>query len=105
MGDILRHRDIDEDFLERFVSDVAKHRPEFVAADATERIRLQRKLYRRLRYPAYDAGTKTQSAGRVEHQPDVHAEFAPCLSGVPIGAGHRAHAAACAGEPRTQGDR
>ncbi|WP_405067235.1 hypothetical protein OG558_37245 [Kribbella sp. NBC_01510] len=65
MGDILRHRDIDEDFLERFVSDVAKHRPEFVAADATERIRLQRKLYRRLRYPAYDAGTKTQSAGRV----------------------------------------
>ena len=55
----------DEDFLKRFVTDVAKHRPEFVAADATERIRLQRKLYRRLRYPAYDAGTKTQSAGRV----------------------------------------
>ncbi|MEU4295194.1 hypothetical protein AB0E63_43835 [Kribbella sp. NPDC026596] len=55
----------DEDFLKRFVADVAKRRPEFVAADATERLRLQRKLYRRLRFPAYDAGTKTQSAGRL----------------------------------------
>ncbi|MDQ0000110.1 MULTISPECIES: hypothetical protein [Pseudarthrobacter] len=55
----------DEVFLERFVSGVAKHRPEFVAADATERLRLKRRLYRRLRFPAYDSGTKTQSAGRL----------------------------------------
>ena len=55
----------DEAFLRRFVAAIAKRRPEFVAADATERIRLQRRLYRRLRFPTYDAGTKTQSAGRV----------------------------------------
>jgi hypothetical protein len=55
----------DEEFLKRFVSGVAKRRPEFVAADATERLRLKRRLYRRLRFPAYDSGTKTQSAGRL----------------------------------------
>jgi len=55
----------DEEFLKRFVAGVAKRRPEFAAADATERLRLQRRLYRRLRFPAYDSGTKTQSAGRL----------------------------------------
>jgi hypothetical protein len=55
----------DEAFVQRFVKDVAKRRPEFVAADPAERLRLQRRLYRRLRYPAYDSGTKTQSAGRL----------------------------------------
>lgn len=55
----------DEEFLRRFVAAVAKHRPDFVAADATERLRLRRRLYRRLRFPAYDSGTRTQSAGRL----------------------------------------
>jgi hypothetical protein len=55
----------DEDFVKRFVAAAAKSRPEFAAADTTERLRLQRRLYRRLRFPAYDAGTKTQSAGRL----------------------------------------
>ena len=57
----------DEEFLKRFVTDVAKRRPEYVAAagDPAELRRLQRRLYRRLRFPAYDAGTKTQSAGRL----------------------------------------
>ena len=55
----------DEEFLKRFVAAVAKHRPEFVAAEPTERLRLRRRLYRRLRFPAYDAGTKEQSAGRL----------------------------------------
>ena len=55
----------DEEFLKRFVAAVAKHRPEFVDAAPTERLRLQRRLYRRLRFPAYDAGTKEQSAGRL----------------------------------------
>jgi hypothetical protein len=55
----------DEEFLKRFVAAVAKHRPEFVDAEPTERLRLQRRLYRRLRFPAYDAGTKEQSAGRL----------------------------------------
>ncbi|MFK4084814.1 hypothetical protein ACI2LF_11930 [Kribbella sp. NPDC020789] len=53
----------DEAFLKRFVNDVAKRRPEFVAAQPAELIRLKRKLFRRLRYPAYEAGGKTQSAG------------------------------------------
>lgn len=53
----------DEAFLQRFVNDIAKRRPEFVAAQPDELIRLKRKLFRRLRYPAYDAGDKTQSAG------------------------------------------
>lgn len=55
----------DEAFVQRFVKDVAKRRPEFVAADATERLRLQRRLYRRLRFPVYERGTKTQSGGRL----------------------------------------
>jgi len=55
----------DEEFLKRFVAAVAKRRPEFVAADPNELLRLQRRLYRRLRFPVYDSGTKTQSAGRL----------------------------------------
>ena len=55
----------EEEFLKGFVAAVAKKRPEFVAADVTERLRLQRRLYRRLRFPAYDPGTKMQSAGRL----------------------------------------
>ncbi|MBE8516861.1 hypothetical protein ILP97_04905 [Amycolatopsis sp. H6(2020)] len=55
----------DEDFLRRFVGEVAGSRPEFVAAGATERRHLQRKLYRRLRFPAYESGTGAQSGGRL----------------------------------------
>lgn len=55
----------EETYLERFVTAVARHRPEFVSAAPTERLSLRRRLYRRLRFPAYEAGTKTQSAGRL----------------------------------------
>ncbi|BDV31603.1 hypothetical protein [Microbacterium terricola] len=53
----------DEKFLKRFVADVARRRPEFSAAGPREKVRLQRKLFRRLRFPVYNAGTKEQSAG------------------------------------------
>jgi hypothetical protein len=55
----------DEDFMRRFVAEAAKTEPDFVAADATERLHLERKLYRRLRFPAYERGTRTESAGRL----------------------------------------
>lgn len=56
----------DEAILTGFVKHVATHREEYVAAtDPAELRRLKRKLYRRLRFPAYDSGTKTQSAGRL----------------------------------------
>jgi len=55
----------DDAFLERFVDDVAKRRPEFVAAQPADRVRFKRKLFRRLRYPAYEVGGKTQTAGVV----------------------------------------
>lgn len=60
----------DEAFLKLFVEDVATRRPEYVAADATERRRMKRRLYRRLRYPAYETGTKAQSAGRLSTSRD-----------------------------------
>jgi hypothetical protein len=53
----------DEDFLKRFVNETATHHPEFRNATATERLRLRRRVYRRLRYPVYERGTKTQSGG------------------------------------------
>ncbi|GAA1715860.1 hypothetical protein GCM10009745_75400 [Kribbella yunnanensis] len=53
----------DEAFLKRFVDDVAKRRPEFVAAKPDELIRFKRKLFRRLRYPAYETGGKNESFG------------------------------------------
>lgn len=56
----------DEAFLARFVDWVVKHRPEYVAtSDPAELRRLTRKLYRRLRFPAYESGTRTQSGGRL----------------------------------------
>ncbi len=55
----------DEDFLQRFVAHLARTRPEFVDASPAEKVRLQRVLHRRLRFPAYDAATRTQSGGRL----------------------------------------
>jgi hypothetical protein len=52
-----------EDFLKRFVRETAEKDPEFAKADTTERLRLQRRLYRRLRYPTYERGNRTQSGG------------------------------------------
>lgn len=52
-----------EEFLKRFVRQVSEQDPEFIAADRTERLRLSRRLYRRLRFPAYDRGTRIQSSG------------------------------------------
>ncbi|MEN4100109.1 MAG: hypothetical protein ROW52_09335, partial [Anaerolineaceae bacterium] len=54
-----RAEENDEQFLQRFVDEV------IVDADATQRLRLQRRLYRRLRFPVYEGGTKKHSAGIV----------------------------------------
>jgi hypothetical protein len=61
----------DEAFLKRFVTDVATKRPEFTAADPIEKRRLARRLYRRLRYPTYDAGTRVESYGRLSTRPST----------------------------------
>jgi hypothetical protein len=53
----------EEDFLKRFVKEIAAKDPEFVAADQTEQLRLQRRLFRRLRFPAYEKGNRIQSGG------------------------------------------
>ena len=56
----------DEEFLRAFVEKLAKTEPEFLAAtDPGELRRLKRKLHRRLRFPAYERGTRTQSGGRL----------------------------------------
>ncbi len=52
-----------EDFLKRFVRETAAKDAEFANADPTERLRLQRRLYRRLRFPIYERGNKIQSGG------------------------------------------
>ena len=43
----------DEDFLQRFVENIAKQEPEFINADPIERLHLKRILFRRLRFPFY----------------------------------------------------
>jgi hypothetical protein len=55
----------DEEFARRFVGEALKQEPVFINADKGERLRLQRRLYRRLRFPTYERGTKTNSAGIV----------------------------------------
>ena len=53
-----------EDFLKRFVEELPKTDPEFKAiADPGEIVRLKRRLYRRLRFPAYERGNKNNSGG------------------------------------------
>ncbi|RYY55173.1 MAG: hypothetical protein EOO05_19695, partial [Chitinophagaceae bacterium] len=52
-----------EDFLKRFVTETAGKDPEFILADGPEKIRLQRRLYRRLRFPVYERGDKINSGG------------------------------------------
>lgn len=64
----------DEAFLRRFVTELAATEPEFVAADPPLRRQLTRKLFRRLRFPVYERGTRTESAGRISDQ-DSHPAF------------------------------
>ena len=54
-----------EDFLKRFVGEISNQHPEFKTAVATERLRLKRRLYRRLRFPVYSRGNRKNSAGIV----------------------------------------
>lgn len=54
-----------EDFLKRFVLEVSGKDPEFMKADKTEQLRLQRRLYRRLRFPEYERGDKNNSGGKL----------------------------------------
>lgn len=65
----------DEEFLERFVTELAGTDPEFLAAGATARRQLRRKLFRRLRFPAYERGTSTESAGRLSTRVDSSPSF------------------------------
>lgn len=58
-------RERDEEYLREFVTEVAESDPEFVNADPAQQRRLKRKLFRRLRFPAYERGTRTESAGRL----------------------------------------
>lgn len=55
----------DDKFLARFVKHAGLNRPEFVNANPIENRRLKRRLYRRLRYPAYEKGTREKSYGRL----------------------------------------
>lgn len=52
-----------EEFLTRFVKETASKDGEFLTAQPDERLRLQRRLYRRLRYPVYERGNAIQSGG------------------------------------------
>jgi hypothetical protein len=53
-----------EDFLKRFVEELSKTDPEFkTIADRREIVRLKRRVYRRLRFPAYERGNKKNSGG------------------------------------------
>lgn len=53
----------DEEFLKRFVRETAAKDPEFARADKATQLRLQRRFYRRLRFPTYERGNRTQSGG------------------------------------------
>ena len=55
-----------EDFLRRFVQETSEKDQEFMNVDKTEeRVRLKRRLYRRLRFPQYDKGDRTNSGGKI----------------------------------------
>jgi len=58
----------DDDLLIKFVNHVSKTRPEYLAKTGDEKRRLQRRLYRRLRFPVYDSATKEESAGRPDKE-------------------------------------
>jgi len=58
----------DEGFLQRFVDAIAKTEPEFVNAGPVEQLRLKRILFRRLRFPFYEKGTKANSAGIISNK-------------------------------------
>lgn len=53
----------DEATVRAFVEDEIKGEPGYQAADAEKKVRLKRFLYRRMRFPVYRSGTKTQSGG------------------------------------------
>ncbi len=55
----------DETYLRSFVEHVARTRPEFAAVSGAQRARLQRKLYRRLRFPVYREAKKAEESGGV----------------------------------------
>src|SRR5919106_45301 len=54
-----------EDFLKRFVQETSEKDHEFMDVDKTEQVRLKRRLYRRLRFPQYDRGDRTNSGGKI----------------------------------------
>jgi hypothetical protein len=55
-----------EDFLKRFVQETSEKDQEFKNdVKPEERVRLMRRLYRRLRFPEYDRGDRTNSGGKI----------------------------------------
>jgi hypothetical protein len=53
----------EEEFLKRFITEITAKEPEFLTASQPDRVRMQRKLFRRLRFPVYETGNKLQSGG------------------------------------------
>lgn len=65
----------DEQYLRDFVRHVASTRPEFTAVTGARKVRLQRKLYRRLRFPVYREARNAEESGGVAST----RESRPCL--------------------------
>jgi hypothetical protein len=61
----------EEVFVQRFVRDALKAEPVFMGATREERIRMQRYLHRRLRFPVYERGTRENSAGIASRKPST----------------------------------
>jgi hypothetical protein len=66
-------RDVEtsEVFVQRFVRDELKKESGFATATHPERVGLQRRLYRRLRFPVYERGTRANSAGIASKKPST----------------------------------
>lgn len=58
----------EETFARRFTREGLRGEAVFAAASRAERARLQRRLYRRLRFPAYERGNRKNTAGSASKQ-------------------------------------
>jgi hypothetical protein len=56
-----------EEFLKRFVKEIGEKDIEFKEAAPVEKLRLQRRLFRRLRFPVYKSGDKQHSGGVIDN--------------------------------------
>ena len=61
----------EEAFVRHFVRDALGSEPTYATASAELRTRFRRRLYRRLRFPVYDPGTREASGGRPSKKPST----------------------------------